>query len=400
MGHEEREVVVVGGGPAGSATALLLKRRGCDVLLLDAARFPRDKVCGESVSPAAWPLFDVLGVAPALEALRPHPVRGMRVVSPDGTSFTGRYPAAERAGFALRRTVLDSLLLEAARRAGVEVREGVRVSAPWLEAGRVVGVRPDDSQSPAPPIAARLVIAADGRTSRLGHALGLLRQDRRLSKFAVRGHWSDVEGLVELGEMHVAPGGYCGVAPLSPREANIAFVLDRTDLRPAAGDLAGFYEGTIQSRWPRLAERLWHARLQAPARVVGPLAVTTRHPWYPGLLLVGDSAGFLDPFTGEGITLALKGAQLATLAGQRALACGSTDDLSEYERAREAATREKYRLNRLLLELIAWPALANLAAHRLARRPDLADQLVGIAGDFLSPRSALSASFWWGLLTR
>jgi 2-polyprenyl-6-methoxyphenol hydroxylase-like FAD-dependent oxidoreductase len=89
---ESREVVVVGGGPAGAATALLLKQRGHDVLLLDAARFPRDKVCGESVSPAAWPLLDRLGVSPALERLRPEAVRGMRIVAPDGTTFTGRPP--------------------------------------------------------------------------------------------------------------------------------------------------------------------------------------------------------------------------------------------------------------------------------------------------------------------
>ena len=132
-----RDAIVAGGGPAGSAPAALLRQRGRDVLLLDAAEFPRDKVCGEAVSPRAWPLLDALGASSAIEVLHPHPLRGMRLTSPDGTPFAGSYPSGNRPGFALRRRDLDAALLAHARAQGADVREGTRVTA-LVSAGRGV----------------------------------------------------------------------------------------------------------------------------------------------------------------------------------------------------------------------------------------------------------------------
>jgi flavin-dependent dehydrogenase len=109
-------------------------------------------------------------------------------------------------------------------------------------------------------------------------------------------------------------------------------------------------------------------------------------------VLVGDAAGFYDPFTGEGFTLALRGAELAAGVAHRALA-GGASDLRLYDRLRDEATRDKFRLNRLLQRVVAWPALADALARRLSRRPDLADRLVGIAGDFVPARSAFGPGF-------
>ena len=115
------DVVVAGAGPAGCAAAIFLRQRGHEVLLLDEATFPRDKVCGEGVSPEAWRLLGRLGAAEGVRALRPRPLRGMRLVSPDGTTFTGDY-AGDHTGFAIRRWCLDPVLVSAARAAGVVVR--------------------------------------------------------------------------------------------------------------------------------------------------------------------------------------------------------------------------------------------------------------------------------------
>ena len=391
-----RDVVVVGGGPAGTATALFLKQRGHDVLLVDEARFPRDKVCGDSVSPEAWRILGDLGAAQAVRALGPHPIRGMALTSPDGTSFRGDYRGTREPGFAVRREALDHALLGRARDEGVEVREGLRATGLLIRDGAVGGVTCDNGRAPEACLA-RLVVGADGRQSVVARRLGLLKEHPSLCKFAVRGYWEGIQGLEERGEMHVGGGGYCGVAPLSPTLGNVAFVLDRVEMASSGGDLESFYRERL-SLWPRLHERLARARLLAPPRAIGPLALEACRVSAPGALLVGDSAGFYDPFTGEGVTLALRSAEIAAGVATRALAKRRLLDLSEYGRLRDEATRDKFRFNRLLQRVVAWPAASNHVARRLARRPDLADRLVGIAGDFVPARSALGAGFLFDLL--
>jgi flavin-dependent dehydrogenase len=165
----------------------------------------------------------------------------------------------------------------------------------------------------------------------------------------------------------------------------------------AAGDLDGFYRDSLRRRWSQLAERLATARLEGPARAIGPLALQSRAVAAPGVVLLGDAAGFYDPFTGEGITLALRSAELAAEALEQAFSApsgaASLPRLRGYERSRDEATRDKFLFNRLLQLVVDRPLLANAAARRLARRSDLADHLVGIAGDFVPARTALGTRF-------
>ena len=400
MTSVRRDVLVIGGGPAGCAMAIMLRQRGHDVLLVDEAMFPRDKVCGESVSPEAWRLLGLIGAREAVRRLHPYPLRGMTLVSAQGTTCRGTYRhEGDDMGFAVRRDVLDHTLLNLAREAGVEVRERTRARTIHQHAGTVSGVSVEDAHGSS-RIDARLIVGADGRRSVVARRLGLLREHRTWRKFSVRGHWRGMQALGPWGEMHGSvEGGYCGVAPLAPDVANVAFVLDQREMTAASSGLEAFYRRELSTRWPRLAERLRGAELLARPKAIGPLAIVARRISVPGALLVGDAAGFYDPFTGEGVTLALRSAEIAARVADHALASGTTDNLSAYDRLRDAATRDKFRLNRILQHVVAWPALADAVARRLAGRPDLADRLVGIAGDFIPARSALGPKFIWDLLT-
>src|ERR1700675_1848642 len=141
------DVIVVGAGPAGAATAILLCERGLDVLVVDRATFPRPKICGEYLSPEAARILDRLGVLKAVDAAGAQPLHGMRIIAPDGTVLDGTYPTSgpwrgyRDHALAIRREVFDRILLERARALPVDVRERHRVTDLMLEGRQVTGVR-------------------------------------------------------------------------------------------------------------------------------------------------------------------------------------------------------------------------------------------------------------------
>ena len=389
-----RDVIVVGGGPAGSTTAVLLAQLGLDVLLLDEARFPRDKVCGESISPGAWRLLESIGAAPALRRAGARPLAGMRLTAPNGVSFEGVYDGGRACGFSLERHVLDGILLDRAREAGVEVAEGSRVVGLLRDGETVSGVQTGSREAPV-AVRARLVVGADGRRSVVARSLGLLREARRPRRFAVRGYWNGMEGLTPFGEMHVGGGGYCGLAPLGDGRANVTFVLDQRAMVPAGGGLEAFYRARLPA-WPHVWERLGRARLAEPPRAIGPLALESARAWAPGAVLVGDAAGFFDPFTGEGIAAGLRGAERAALIAHRTLQ--GRGSLAEYGRAHDELVREKFRFNRRIQWLVGRERLADMAARILRRLPAIANRLVDRAGDCFpapDPVSCRMASPEW-----
>jgi len=387
---ERRDVVVVGGGPAGSTTATLLHRAGWDVVLCDAARFPRHKICGEYVPPAALRTLALTGALDAIEALGPLRHVGMAVVAPGGTTVLGRYGGDVR-GMSLRRFDLDHALLEQARRQGVAVLEGARVTGMTRGAGSLFEVtvaepgRDRARPGPARTLRARAIVGADGRNSLVARRLGLGRRRSRHRKWAVMGHFTGVEAETGHGEMIITPYGYCGINPLPHGLANVCVVVDRAAIRaeaPGGERLAGFFQDRIDAH-PLTRRRMARAVPAGPLRATGPMACETARSATDGALLVGDAAGFYDPFTGEGIGMALRGAEMAAGVLSEAL---RRDDLTAralepYETGRRAAFRTRLRLDRLLQALLRHPRLTDGVARRLRRDPDLADLLARVTGD-------------------
>jgi flavin-dependent dehydrogenase len=381
------DVVVVGAGPAGSATAILLAERGFAVSLLDKAAFPRPKICGEYLSPEAARVLDRLGVLKAVDAAGAQPLRGMRITAPDGTVLDGTYPTGGRwrgyrdHALALPRVVFDRILLERARALPVDVRERHRVIGLIVEEGLVRGVQAEDAGGAPLEVRGRLVVGADGRASVVARALGLVRP-HRLRRLALVRHVSGIEGPGERGEIYVDPPDYCILNPVAPGLVNLGLVVPLAHARPFVGRLETFMEARLK-QLRHLPGRLAGMRPEGPLLAMGPLAYRVDEPRVGGVMLAGDAAGFCDPFTGEGLFTALRSAELLAETAAAALGRGdvSAAALAPYTRARRAAFAGKARVTRALQVVIAHRRLADAAAHFLARRPALLATLMGVLGD-------------------
>lgn len=406
---EAREVVVVGAGPAGVAAAILLHQAGHDVLLLDRATFPRDKPCGEYSSPKAIDILRRLGVADLVEALPPHRLYGMRVYAPNGAHYTVDYHAVSGEHYALSiaRLDLDNALVAGAKRAGVEMREGARVKSvgPWDGDGRALTLHTVGGET---TVRAKLVIGADGHHSTVARAVGLgaMRwQHRWPHRVGVVAHYENVTTMDRYGAMVVGPRdfhGYSGVAPLGGGRANVAFVVDMAAMRGRGVTIEQFFDRAV-AQLPPVRDALVGARRVGKIHGVGPLAQGARRAVADGVLLVGDAAIYLDPFTGEGVYKALKGAELAAAVANRALTMGKADAraLRPYLAARRGAFVEKTLANYLVQLFVHLPPLMNYVTPRLGSRPALARQLVLVLGDLGSKREQrglFSPAYLWNLL--
>ena len=402
------QVIVVGGGPAGAATAFWLARAGVAVTIVDRARFPRTKPCAEYLSPQSSRLLEAMGTLEAVERAGAAQLVGMRIRSPNGTSFEGRFLAEHGyrgfrdRGLALPRLELDALLLDAARATGATVLEGWRALDLLSDArGRVTGIAGTDATGRAVALDAHVVVGADGLRSVVARRLGLARRSRLPERFAFVAHYTGVHGIDDQGEMHVASDGYVGFADVGGGKTNVALVVPAAVARTARTGAAQFLTDWIGSQ-RHLEPRFRDSVRVTAVRTTGPFASHARRAWAPGAALVGDAADFFDPFTGEGIYSALRGGELLAPFVAEALSAGDarTADraLTAYANAHRAEFRGKWLVEKLIGLAVAHPVLLNHAARVLRHRSDMADLLVGVAGDFVPPREVLRARFLFDLM--
>lgn len=343
----------------------------------------------------------------AVEASGPAHLTGMRVRAPNGCeihgSFVARhgYRAFRDRGIAVRRSVLDAILVQRAQFAGARLIERTRVTDVVRDAvGRVCGVSVLDGDGASREILAPLVIGADGLRSIVGRRLGLTRVSRIPRRMAFVAHFRNVPGVSEVGEMHVERDGYVGIADVGQGLTNVALVVTARAARDAGSDPDAMLDEWL-AKHPHLAARFAVSERVEPVRATGPFASSTRRAWTDGAALVGDAADFFDPFTGEGVYSALRGGELlAPFAAEAALAgpAASARALAEYERARRAEFGGKWLVEKLIAGTVAVPALINHAARALSRRKEMADLLVGVAGNFVPPSQVLRVGYFARLL--
>lgn len=384
------DVIVAGAGPAGALAATILARAGVRVQMFDRARFPRAKLCGDTLNPGT---MDLLAPHLPLEQItaRSLPVDGMMLTGP-GVEIRGTYGPHVQ-GRAITRRALDTLVLEQALAAGVEFADEVSVAAPVTDAGGdVTGVVISAKNGVRRECRASMVIAADGRESRLARAMGLTRHPPRPRRWAIGAYFEDVGSMTTCGEMHVRVGHYIGVAPVPGGLTNACLVVPHTRGATTAGwrDPAAMLQSAIAAD-ARLASRFRRSRMLDEPHVLGPMAIDARTAGAPGMLLAGDAAGFIDPITGDGLRFAYRGAELAAgvtldvLEGK----VEGRDAVRVLAARRHGAFAAKWRFNRAIRTLIASPLGVSGATVAARALPTAFRALIRYAGDCASPDRAL-----------
>jgi flavin-dependent dehydrogenase len=391
-------VVIVGGGPAGSALAFALARSGAQPIVLDRATFPRPKPCAEYLSPQASRVLASMQVLEEVERSGAAQLAGMVIRAPSGTRVVGEFAGCSVKGFrdrglSVQREILDAILLRAARNAGADVRESTHIVDVVRDAtGRACGVRLADGSE----IRGQMVVGADGLRSIVARRLGLASSARWPRRYALVTHYRGVSEIGDCGEMHVERAGYVGIADVGRGLTTVALVVPARHAHGFARGREAYLDAWLAAR-PQLARRFAGATRVSPVVATGPFASRARRAWAAGAALVGDAADFFDPFTGEGIYAALRGGEMLApfiLEALGAESLGGADGaLARYDALRRREFGGKWIVEWLIGAVVGSPRLMNRCARVLSERKDMADLLVGVTGDFVPARAVLNARY-------
>lgn len=393
------DVLVAGAGPAGSATAALLAGAGYSVLAVDRAAFPRDKACSEYMSPETVRLLDRLGVVAGLESAGAVALDGMKLTGPGGATLHGKFSLASHrpfrsTGLSVSRRILDHQLVAAARTAGATVLERTRVEELLYDRGAVAGAVLRTSGGRQHSVRARLTVGADGLRSLVARRIGL-RMRGGIQRLAFVAHVARVREMGPSAELHVGRTGYVGLNRISADQTNVALVVPAERLREAHLGSEPFFWNALRD-YPAVLDRVQTGEVVRPVLATGPFAAWSRRVSTDGALLVGDAADFFDPFTGDGIYSALRGAELAAETAAAALSRPgpiAADRLAGYTRMRRRVFAGKWIMERVTGHGMYFPELFDHVVRRLGRRGAMAHDVIGVAGGFVPAHAVINPVF-------
>lgn len=323
------DLAIVGGGPSGSTCATFAAKAGLKVLLLEKERFPREKVCGDCLNPSCWPVLERLGVAGQLLA-QPHAkLRELEMVGVTGASRRFSLQTGPGGEVAIKRSLLDQSLLENARSAGADVQEGAVLRGLRHENG-AWHLRFENRSATA-----RLLVGADGRNSTVARLRGIAPVIRR-DRVAIQTHWPCRPHFRQRIVMRLFETGYCGIADVGDHQLNLCLV-------------------STPARMPGLKQKIqaqFAIPPEHPWRTITPLARKPAPALSSKLLLVGDAARVVEPFTGEGIYYALASGELAA----RSILSGN---LEGYPHAQQRLYRGRLWVNQIAKAAVLHPKIAS-----------------------------------------
>jgi geranylgeranyl reductase family protein len=410
--HERADVGVVGAGPAGSSAGWWLARAGLDVVVLEKAAFPREKVCGDGLTPRGVKALEDMGLDTTgwvrHKGLRVH--GGGRVVEVDWPRLTS-WP---HHSVVCRRSELDDMLAGHAQAAGARVHTEVTVTDPLLdEAGRVVGVRTETGPDKEPrEVRATLVVSAEGLSGRLGKTLGLARREDRPLGIAVRRYvrtprtsddYLDISfDLAPEGPTAAGMPGYGWIFGMGDGTANVGFGL--LDTRRSDGS----DHREVLRRWLDTfpaQDHLAEEDAVTPLRGAGlPMALHRQPAYTRGLLLSGDAAGTVNPFNGEGISYAMETGRMAAETAADALTRpegpARESVLRRYPERLRAAYGRHHRLGVGFLALLSRPDVVRFATAHGLKRPALVNAALRLMGNLSDGRDGDAVDRAIAVLTR
>ncbi len=400
----EADVIVVGAGPAGATTAFYLAQSGLDVLLLDKSRFPREKVCGDGLTPRAVKTLVGMGISVSEQDgwVRN---KGLRVIGA-GKRLELPWPElASYPGYGLVRTRLDldETLARRAQQAGARLLEGVTVTGPVRDerTGRMTGVAAKDTDGGEDrTYLARVVVAADGNSSRLSVAMGLRKRDDRPLGVAVRTYYRThrhdddyLESWLDLWDGDRLLPGYGWIFGMGDGTSNVGLGLLNTSAAFGHTDyhalLRKWLEG-MPAEWGFTEEN----RTQPIRGAALPMGFNRTPHYYQGLLLAGDAGGMVNPFNGEGIAYAMESGEILARTIVQALARSRRAEtervLAGYPHALNQAYGGYYALGRTFVKLIGKPTLMRIATKHSMGRPALMRFALKLLANLTDPRGDAS----------
>ncbi|HEX3512584.1 MAG TPA: geranylgeranyl reductase family protein [Trebonia sp.] len=426
---DDADVIVVGAGPSGSTAAYYLAQAGLNVLLIEKSRFPREKVCGDGLTPRAVKSLVAMGVDVSEEAgwLRN---KGLRVIG-GGMRLELDWPELSSwPGYGLVRTraSLDEQLARRAQAAGAKLLEGTTVTGPVLDdSGRIVGVeatpetdekiksrsRSDNTErahGSSVTYRARVVVAADGNSSRLSIAMGLRKRDDRPMGVAVRTYYTSprheddyLESWFDLWDGDRLLPGYGWIFGMGDGTSNVGLGLLNTTKAFGKTDYR-----ELLKRWLRSMPEEWgyveENRTEPVRGAALPMGFNRTPHYHKGLLLAGDAAGMVNPFNGEGIAYGMESGELLARVVAQALArrTGAETErvLNSYPEELQAAYGRYYTLGRIFVELIGRPKLMRYLTGRGIHHPQLMRFALKLLANLTDPRDGDASDRIINALTR
>jgi len=392
------DLIIVGAGPAGSAAALYAGRLGLKTLLLEKEKFPRDKICGDAISGKSMDILKDLGLFEKALQLPSAQVHSVTFGSPDLTTVNIPFRPSQKSnqptGLVVRRLVFDRFMFSEASEVAEQVYEEFEVNGLIIENGCVIGVKGQHRPTQREDVFyGKIIIGADGFNSVVGRGLGLYKHDPEHWVVALRQYYRGVGGLDKQIELHfideVIPG-YFWIFPVDDHKANVGIGMLHASMKKHGIDLKKALQAAVNSS--QFKERFSAAEpLEEPRGWNLPVGSTHRPNYGDGFLLLGDAAGLIDPFTGEGIGNALFSAKIAAQTAAAAIQAGdvSAAFLARYDNELWNTLGPELALSSKLQKLGRYRALLNLVVRKAARNSEVRELISGMMADEV-PKSRLA----------